>query len=36
VETRIRLSQLGLLIVVALMLWANGNDVVRVIERFGS
>ncbi|HEY0153525.1 MAG TPA: RIP metalloprotease RseP [Longimicrobium sp.] len=36
VETRIRLSQVGLLIVVALMLWANGNDVVRVIERFGS
>lgn len=36
VETRIRLSQLGLLIVVALMLWANGNDVVRLIEqRFG-
>ncbi len=36
VETRIRLSQLGLLIVVALMLWANGNDVVRWIEgRFG-
>jgi regulator of sigma E protease len=32
VETRIRLSQLGLLIVVALMLWANGNDVVRWIE----
>ena len=36
VETRIRLSQMGLLIVVALMLWANGNDVVRWIEgRFG-
>jgi regulator of sigma E protease len=34
VETRIRLSQLGLLIVVALMLWANGNDVVRVVERY--
>jgi regulator of sigma E protease len=33
VETRIRLSQLGLLIVVALMLWANGNDVVRLVER---
>ncbi|HEX8453143.1 MAG TPA: RIP metalloprotease RseP [Longimicrobium sp.] len=32
VETRIRLSQVGLLIVVALMLWANGNDVVRWIE----
>lgn len=33
VETRIRLSQVGLLIVVALMLWSNGNDVVRLIER---
>lgn len=33
VETRIRLSQVGLVIVVALMLWANGNDVVRWVER---
>lgn len=34
VEARIRLSQVGLVIVVALMLWANGNDVVRfVFER---
>jgi regulator of sigma E protease len=31
VEARIRLSQVGLVIVVALMLWANGNDVVRLI-----
>jgi len=37
IETRIRLSQLGLVIVVGLMLWANGNDVVRLVERyFGS
>ncbi|HYW08894.1 MAG TPA: RIP metalloprotease RseP [Longimicrobium sp.] len=34
IETRIRLSQLGLLMVVALMVWANGNDVVRVVERY--
>jgi regulator of sigma E protease len=33
VETRIRLSQVGLVIVIGLMLWANGNDVVRWIER---
>lgn len=31
VEARVRLSQVGLMIVVALMLWANGNDVVRLI-----
>jgi regulator of sigma E protease len=31
VEARIRLSQVGLVIVVALMLWANGNDVFRLI-----
>jgi regulator of sigma E protease len=31
VEARIRLSQVGLVIVVALMLWANGNDVVRIL-----
>lgn len=34
IETRIRLSQLGLVIVVGLMLWANGNDVVRIVERY--
>ncbi|HYJ79861.1 MAG TPA: RIP metalloprotease RseP, partial [Longimicrobiaceae bacterium] len=33
IETRIRLSQVGLVIVVALMLWANGNDVVRWLEQ---
>jgi regulator of sigma E protease len=33
VEARIRLSHVGLIIVVGLMLWANGNDVVRLIER---
>jgi regulator of sigma E protease len=32
-EARIRLSHVGLIIVVGLMLWANGNDVVRLIER---
>jgi regulator of sigma E protease len=32
VEARIRLSHVGLLIVVALMIWANGNDILR---RFG-
>lgn len=31
VEARVRLSQVGLVIVVALMLWANGNDVVRLV-----
>lgn len=31
VEARIRLSQVGLVIVVALMLWANGNDVFRLV-----
>jgi len=31
VEARIRLSQVGLVIVVALMIWANGNDVVRLV-----
>ena len=31
VEARVRLSQVGLVIVVALMLWANGNDVVRFL-----
>jgi regulator of sigma E protease len=36
IETRIRLSQLGLVIVVGLMLWANGNDVVRLVERYFS
>lgn len=34
VEARIRLSHVGLLIVVGLMVWANGNDVVRFVERF--
>lgn len=34
VESRIRLSHVGLIIVVGLMLWANGNDVVRVIQRY--
>lgn len=29
VEARIRLSHVGLIIVVALMLWANGNDILR-------
>jgi regulator of sigma E protease len=33
-ESRIRLSHVGLIIVVGLMLWANGNDVVRLIERY--
>lgn len=33
VETRIRLSHVGLIIVVGLMLWANGNDVVRKVEQ---
>jgi regulator of sigma E protease len=33
-EARIRLSHLGLIIVVGLMLWANGNDVVRLVERY--
>jgi regulator of sigma E protease len=33
VEARIRLSQVGLVIVVALMIWANGNDVVRLVLR---
>jgi regulator of sigma E protease len=33
VESRIRMSHVGLLIVIALMLWANGNDIVRLIER---
>jgi regulator of sigma E protease len=32
VEARIRMSHVGLFIVVALMLWANGNDILR---RFG-
>jgi regulator of sigma E protease len=31
VQARIRLSQVGLVIVVALMLWANGNDVLRYV-----
>jgi regulator of sigma E protease len=31
VEARIRLSQVGLVIVVALMIWANGNDVLRLV-----
>lgn len=34
VESRIRLSHVGLILVVGLMLWANGNDVVRLIERY--
>jgi regulator of sigma E protease len=34
VEARIRFSQVGLIIVVGLMLWANGNDVVRLVERY--
>lgn len=34
VESRIRLSHVGLIIVVGLMLWANGNDVVRLVERY--
>lgn len=29
VEARIRLSHVGLILVVALMLWANGNDILR-------
>lgn len=33
-EARIRLSHVGLIIVVGLMIWANGNDVVRYVERF--
>jgi regulator of sigma E protease len=33
VEWRIRLSHVGLLVVVGLMVWANGNDVVRWVER---
>lgn len=33
INTRIRLSQVGLVIVVGLMLWANGNDVVRWLEK---
>ena len=33
VEARIRLSHVGLLIVVGLMVWANGNDVVRLVGR---
>ena len=33
IESRIRLSHVGLIIVIGLMLWANGNDVVRLIER---
>ncbi len=33
VEWRIRLSHAGLLIVVGLMVWANGNDLVRWVER---
>jgi regulator of sigma E protease len=32
VETRVRLSQVGLIVVVALMLLANGNDVVRKVQ----
>jgi regulator of sigma E protease len=31
VGARIRLSQVGLVIVVALMIWANGNDVLRLV-----
>jgi len=34
VETRVRLSQLGLIVVVALMLLANGNDVVRKVQEW--
>ncbi|HEX6040376.1 RIP metalloprotease RseP [Longimicrobium sp.] len=34
VESRIRLSHVGLIIVVGLMLWANGNDVVRLFQRY--
>ena len=33
-EARIRLSHVGLIIVVGLMIWANGNDVVRLVERY--
>jgi regulator of sigma E protease len=33
-EARIRLSHVGLIIVVGLMLWANGNDVVRLVQRY--
>lgn len=33
VETRIRLSHVGLIVVIGLMLWANGNDVVRWVGR---
>jgi regulator of sigma E protease len=33
-EARVRLSHVGLIIVVGLMLWANGNDVVRLVERY--
>lgn len=33
IEARIRLSHVGLIIVVGLMLWANGNDVVRYLGR---
>jgi regulator of sigma E protease len=33
-EARIRMSHVGLIIVVGLMLWANGNDVVRLVERY--
>lgn len=32
-EARVRLSHVGLIIVVGLMLWANGNDVVRYVGR---
>ncbi|HEX5725654.1 MAG TPA: RIP metalloprotease RseP [Longimicrobiaceae bacterium] len=32
VEARIRLSHVGLIIIVGLMLWANGNDLVRLVE----
>jgi regulator of sigma E protease len=32
-ESRIRLSHVGLLIVIGLMLWANGNDLFRLAER---
>lgn len=31
VEARIRLSQVGLVLVVALMIWANGNDILRLL-----
>jgi regulator of sigma E protease len=34
VETRVRLSQVGLIVVVALMLLANGNDVVRKVQHW--